>query len=292
MVPPPAKEGKVHGRDISGLPRHSADKGGPTAITGDGLRFDEELSRRLEANGMAPEAVARRNQVLRTIEVRRGERALDVGCGPGFLCREMATAAGPSGRVVGVDVSPSMVSIARARSAGPPSGDHVGFVLGEASRLPLDDGTFDVAVSTQVYEYVHDVDAALAELHRVLRPGGRALVVATDWESVVWHSRNEARMRRILAAWDEHLADPHLPRTLAPQMRRAGFQVLRRDVMVLFNPEFSPTDSIIDIVAGFVAGRRGITKEEANAWADDLRTLGEEGAYFFSRNQYLFLGLK
>ncbi len=86
--------------------------------------------------------------------------------------------------------------------------------VGDVAALPYADHSFDAAVCTQVYEYVPDIDRALAELYRVLKPGARAVIVDTDWESCVWHSSDQARMRRMIEAWDRHCPHPQLPRTL------------------------------------------------------------------------------
>jgi arsenite methyltransferase len=67
----------------------------------------------------------------------------------------------------------------------------VGIGRGDATALPFPDGAFDAAAAVQVYAYVEDLDMALAELFRVLRPGGRAVVLDTDLDSMVWHA--EAR---------------------------------------------------------------------------------------------------
>jgi ubiquinone/menaquinone biosynthesis C-methylase UbiE len=107
-----------------------------------------------------------------------GERVLDTGSGPGLVA-EMAEVVGQSGRVTGLEVSDSMLALGRRRCADPSFRERVAFVKADAAALPFPDGTFDLAVSTQVYEYVADLKAAFAELHRVLRPGGRALVNAT-----------------------------------------------------------------------------------------------------------------
>lgn len=95
-----------------------------------------------------------------------------------------------------------------------------------------------------------------------------------------------------MAAWDEHLADPHLPRTLTARLRGAGFEILRREAIPILNPEYDPetySAGMISLVVPFVIGRRGVTREEAKAWAEDLKGLGERGEYFFSLNRYLFL---
>jgi arsenite methyltransferase len=106
----------------------------------------------------------------------------------------------------------------------------------------------------------------------------------------VWHSSDDERMRRVLAAWTEHLVDPHLPRRLPGLIRAAGLELVDCSVIPLFNRTYDPetySAGLIDIVAAFVAGRRGVDEGEARAWAEDLIGLGED--YFFSLNRYLFV---
>jgi len=163
---------------------------------------------------------------------------------------------------------------------------------GDATHLDFPASSFDAAVSVQVHEYVKDVGAGLRELHRVLRPGGRLLLVATDWDSIVWASADRERMAHVLDAFEEHLADPHLPIRLAPLLREAGFETPRCEVVVQLNPsleESSYSAGLLDLIHRFVPGRRGVTRSEADAWAEELRERGRRGEYFFSLNQYFFL---
>jgi SAM-dependent methyltransferase len=254
------------------------------------IEFDGETARRMEAMYASPAVVARRRGLLDLLGLHPGEHVLDVGCGPGFLTAELEEAVGASGRVCGVDLSETMLALARKRC-----GDRVELIAGDVTRLPFGDAEFDAAVATQVYEYVAVVETALAELHRVLRPGGRAVVVDTDWDSIAWHAEDPARMRRVLEAWDEHLADPYLPRTLGPRLEQAGFEVQRREAGVTFETtcgDDTMSGSLIDLIQAFVPGRRGVTVAEADAWAGDLRRLPEQGAYFFSLTRFLFLVVK
>src|SRR5919108_50247 len=85
---------------------------------------------------------------------------------------------------------------------------------GSATVIPAPDETIDIAASTQVLEYVPDVDAALAEIRRVLRPGGRLLVLDSDWDALVTNADDAARQSAIFAAWRAHAAHQCLPRTL------------------------------------------------------------------------------
>jgi ubiquinone/menaquinone biosynthesis C-methylase UbiE len=256
------------------------------------LEFDEEASRRNEATYMTPDVVEQRRAVRAALALKRGEQVLDVGSGAGLLAHELAAEVGALGSVDGIDPSESMLALARRRRPHDGAAE-IRFVAGDASVLPFADGRFDAAVATQVYEYVQDMPAALGEVFRVLRPGGRLLVLDTDWGSIVWHSRDPERMRRVLAAWDEHLVDPYLPRRLTRLLLNARFSLARREAIPLLNAGYDPNTlsaGMIGFITEFVPGRQGLTDADAQAWAEDLKTLGDD--YFFSLNRYLFLAVK
>jgi SAM-dependent methyltransferase len=252
------------------------------------LEFDEERSRLVEAVYLTPDVAATRHAVLRALELRQGERFLDVGVGPGLLAAEAARTVGPAGQVCGIDLSVSMLALARRRCADLP---WVAIGRGDATALAFPDGVFDAAAAVQVYAYVEDLDMALAELFRALRPGGRAVVLDTDLDSMVWHAEDQERMDRILAVYGQHAAYPNLPRILGPKLRSAGFTVSHRDLIPIFNPELHPntfSHGSMEFVAGFVRGR-GVAPEVVAAWLEELRALGAAGRYFFSLNRYVFL---
>jgi SAM-dependent methyltransferase len=256
------------------------------------LQFDEQASRRVEATYKTPDVVAQREHVLAALALEPGERVIDVGSGPGLLACQMAAVVGPTGAVIGVDASDSMLALANARR--PPAGSAaVEFKQAMVDALPFPDASFDVAVSTQVYEYVQDVPRALTELHRLLRPGGRVVILDTDWDSIVCHSRDPGLTARVLAAWEEHLVDPRLPRRLRRMLVDCGFALGGCEVVPLLNVGYDRNTysaGMMELVAEFIAGRAGVSAQEAATWLSDLVALGED--YFFSLNRYLFTAVR
>jgi arsenite methyltransferase len=256
------------------------------------LQFDEETSRKVEALYQTPEVIAQRRQVLKALDLIAGEKVLDVGCGPGLLAYEMAASVGRDGRVCGIDTSEDMVAMARKRCADKAWTE---FQKADATELPYPDESFNAAVSTQVYEYVADIPAALTELYRVMRPGGRVLIMDTDYGSLVIQTKDEARMERVLSAWNEHFVHAGLPRTLSRQLRQAGFTIRQRDVIPMFNPEYQENTfakGALTIMASFAVGRKGVSQDEASAWLAEFADLGKQGEFFFSLNRYLFVADK
>ena len=105
-------------------------------------------------------------------ELRPGENVVDVGSGAGFDCLVAAQKVGPDGSVIGVDMTPEMLSKARrnARAAG---ASNVAFRKGLVEKVPLPNVSTDVIISNGVINLVPDKQAVLKEIFRVLKPGGR-----------------------------------------------------------------------------------------------------------------------
>jgi ubiquinone/menaquinone biosynthesis C-methylase UbiE len=259
------------------------------------MHYDEDASRTLEAMYSSLDVALARQEIIRMLDLSPGARVLDAGSGPGFFVCELAEAVGSSGSIVGVDISPDMISIARRRIHGHPLERQIELSLSDTSALPFPENSFDAAISIQVLEYVVDVRAAISELYRVIRPGGRLIVQDTDTASIVWHSSDDERMARVLAAWDEHASDPHLPRVLVPLLREVGFQIEGVKVLPMINVELTEdcfSFGAMNLYGNFAVGRKGVTREEVDAWKADLHSLGAGRRYLFSLNRFAFLATK
>jgi arsenite methyltransferase len=256
------------------------------------LVFDETLAEQMEVVYRSRDVLRRRRLVYEALGARPGERILDVGCGPGFYASELLDQVGRDGSVVGVDASPQMLAVAAHRCEGRGS---VEFRQADATSLPVEDAGFDRAVCVQVLEYVTDVEAALRELHRSLRPGGRVVIWDVDWDTVSWHSHDPARMERALRAWDEHLADPALPRTLAPRMRAVGFEDVTMEGHAFATAEFTPDaygSALLPLITDYLRTVDAFGPAEAEAWADEQRLLAERNEFYFACMQFCFAGTK
>ncbi len=251
-----------------------------------GLAFSNDVAEKLIATYSTPDLVRQREATLRRLHLKSGERVIDIGCGPGFLCESMAPAISPTGCVVGIDISEDLIAFATKRK----SAESIDYRVGNATALPVGTGQFDVAVSTQVIEYVPDTDAALYEIARVLRQGGRAFIVDTDFDSWVWHAADAERMARIMKGWEMHCADPRLPRTLIPRLRAAGFKIVEVEGYPIVNTTYRPGDfsyGLSRLIADFLL-TRAFDRPVVDAWLDDLSATEQRNSSFFSLNRYFF----
>jgi SAM-dependent methyltransferase len=112
--------------------------------------------------------------VLAVAQPQPGERVLDAACGTGIVARRVAALFGTQGQVVGLDLNPAMLTVARAVATR--EGLTVDWREGRVESLPFPDANFDLVVCQHGLQYVPDRAAAITELRRVLRPGGRVVV--------------------------------------------------------------------------------------------------------------------
>jgi arsenite methyltransferase len=153
--------------------------------------------------------------------VKAGEVVLDLGAGAGMDAFLAARAVGPSGRVIGVDMTPAMVERARenARKVGVAN---VEFRLGEIERLPVADASVDLVISNCVINLSPDKEAVFAEAFRVLKPGGRMVV-----SDLVLKQPLPDDVRHSVEAYVGCVAGAALHRDYLAMIRRAGFASVR-----------------------------------------------------------------
>jgi ubiquinone/menaquinone biosynthesis C-methylase UbiE len=188
--------------------------------------------------------------LLRMAGLRQGEKVLDVACGTGLVTLPAADAVGPAGEVVGIDISDRMVEQV-ARQAADRGIAHVRSERMDAEAFSFPDATFDAVLCGLGLMYVPDPERSLREMHRVLRPGGRAV-------SAVWGSRKRCGWAEIFPIVDARVSTEVCPlffqlgtgEALALTYRAAGFQQIdteRIDIVLEYD---GPDDALGAAFAG------------------------------------------
>lgn len=169
---------------------------------------------------------------LELAALQPGETVLDLGSGGGLDCFFAARIVGPTGHVIGVDMTPDMLALAAANKAQVGL-TNVEFRRGYLEDLPLEDASVDVIISNCVINLAADKDIVFREAYRVLKPGGR--VVFSD---IVSHNVLPPGLRKNAQSWAECIAGAIPQNEYAAKMTNAGFQ----NVTVIANP--SPQDLV------------------------------------------------
>jgi arsenite methyltransferase len=251
--------------------------------------YDEDMARQQEKLAATPDMLAQRRVMLDLLDLKEGEHVLDVGSGNGIFAREMLEIVSASGHVCGVDSAEPMVRMARGLC---PNGR---FLQGDATDLPVEDLSFDVVTASQLLCFVRDVDKALSEMFRVLKAGGRAMILDSDWGSLVWNCRNRALMNRVITMLTGPYADAHVPRTLSRRLVAVGFRITDRRAFSIVNWQPDP-DSYSRQTMGFIkpmmAASDEFSENDWDAWDADQTATAEAGEYMFSLNRYIFTAAK
>jgi len=249
-----------------------------------------------------PEYLDRAAQILagakrRTYElmdIRDGNRVLDVGCGPGSDTLALAELVGDAGQVHGVDADSEMVDEANSRAAATGLDDRIIHRAGDAAALPFDDGHFDACRSERVVQHLTDPRAGLAEMIRVTRPGGRIVVLDTDYASVSVSTELPEIERRLADQWRTMMNSPFAPRLLPRWFRQSGLDDVSVELVPLFVDDLGTFSQMFlpDRALREAQETGRITSDEAQRLTEDLEEAQRIGGFFVVVQMLLVSGRK
>jgi len=167
--------------------------------------FDERAaSYESGRHGQLHQEISDRVVKLALARVPAPRRVLDVGCGTGYVLRQLAARLPQASEFLGIDAAPTMIEVARAAAGD----ERLAFVQGTAERLPAGDGVYDLVLSTTSFDHWTDQAAGIRECARALAPGG-TLVLTDQFSRLLWptllgrrraKARTRARAARLITA--------------------------------------------------------------------------------------------
>jgi ubiquinone/menaquinone biosynthesis C-methylase UbiE len=242
-----------------------------TTDPGFALRF-------FDAGNRLPGIRAVKPLMLEQMELHRGQRVLEVGCGTGDDVRTIARRVGPTGHVLGLDTSPLVVAeaVRRSRARNLP----VDFRVGDAVALDLPEATFDRCRSERLLMHAHGEPAEMVgAMTRVLRPGGRLVAFEMDWDTLAVDGAERELTRRIVRSYSDGVANGCVGRTLPRLLRDAGLI----DVTTIPHAVEIPFDFFGWVLSGHLdaaIAAGSFTPEELIGWWDEIDAAHARGHFY------------
>jgi len=236
----------------------------------------------------APDVRATRADLLTRLALRAGETVLDLGCGTGDHTREVAALVTPGGSAVGVDFSTNMIAEATRRQAA--SGVQATFEQGDAQHLRFESNTFDACRTERMLCHVPDCQAALREMVRVVRPGGRIGVIDVDTAGVMIDNSDRAITSAFAASMTETIQNPWIGRTLRRLMGEVGLVDVDVQPRVL-EIGYGAIEPMIDAHVALMQ-QAGLGDEAVEAWHRELEYANLAGTFFMGMTMFAATGRK
>jgi ubiquinone/menaquinone biosynthesis C-methylase UbiE len=232
-----------------------------------------------------PSVIAQWTHYARVLDPAPGHRVLDVGCGSGDPAAMLLRLYPECGAVIGLDPSADRLGRAR-RHAGP----RLAFVRGDGRRLPFPDGGFDRVLSADALEWVRPPLDAMREMRRVLRPGGRALLIHTDFDSQIVGGVDDALTREIVHAFSDAGPAGTIGRQLPGLARDAGFARVAVKVYTLVEEEFRPGCYVwnaVETMRRWFLARPTVAEKRFGRWVAEMEAATTAGRFFYAVNRVI-----
>ncbi len=226
--------------------------------------------------------------LLAPLDLRPGSRVLDYGSGPGFVTEGMAGIVGPTGQAYGVDLNAHFVGNATKRNS---KSSNISFHLVDGNRIPLADACVDRLLCKNVLEYVPDVKITLAEFRRVLEPGGRLLLIDSDWGFVAVEPWGRERTRRFFDAAAPAFKEPEIGRKLRTYLLDAGFDDVDVRVQAGVDTEGGSL-LVLRNMASYGGAFDSMSAGEIEALLEEAEAAVDDNRYLFCLPQFLVTGIR
>ena len=247
----------------------------------------------LEERSRLPDVQQVNQTLCEAVAAAPGERLLEVGSGSGILCRLLAPHLKPDGCMLGVDISPEMTAEARKYALSKGISDGIAFDTCAAEALPYPNSSFDGAIAARLLLHVSDPDSIIREMTRVVKPGGKILVMDWDFDTVTVDHPDRELTRRLLHWRSDHSGGNNWSgRQLWRRLQVANLQNL--SVHPCVTVTHCEADGLTQSLwrAAQVACEGGaISSAEQEAWVKELKDRIQAGTFFASIVYFIVKGI-
>lgn len=205
------------------------------------------------------------------LRIGAGAKVADIGCGAGDDARHLADLVGPSGKVFGIDLSTAMIAEASRRFA---DCSQLEFMAASVEALPIASASLDAIRIDRVLIHVPDTRAAIDEMLRTLKPGGRILISEPDMVGFWVSSDDPEASQAVSAAIAGSCVHPFLPRDLGVLLNDMGLPEVEHTAMAMMSPDYDTLNLVLrfDLAAQGAAAANPALAERIAAWsAEQLR---------------------
>jgi ubiquinone/menaquinone biosynthesis C-methylase UbiE len=235
-------------------------------------------------------ANAHPEQYFAYLDLKPGHHVLELGCGTGEFLSPMAKLVGETGRLVGLDKSELMIEEARKRATDP----MIEFVIGDVHRLDFADKSFDRCFTTTLFQHLANPQAALKELVRVTRPGGKIAVTEQDWDTLIINSENKEITRKILNSFCDGIPNGRIGRELTGLFNDAGLGNVDVTTATFTSTDIHWTEQTLGLAAMVSKAEQSnvITNDEGTRWLAELDNLARHSKFFAAFTAFCVVGSK
>ena len=226
------------------------------------------------------------------LDLHPGDHVCDIGCGTGDDVLALARLVAPNGRAVGIDVSVTMIGEAERRATK--VGIEAVFVQMDAQRLDLPDAQFDGVHAERLLQHVPDPEAALAEIVRIAKPGGRIVVWEGDLDLFVIDAPDYATSRAMQRFICDGFRNGHIGHELYRRFKDLGLVDVQATALTREITDYEFVESGLNLRASAqrAAAAGVITQQQATDWLASLESARDMGRFFCASGGFLAFGRK
>ncbi|MGC9779766.1 MAG: methyltransferase domain-containing protein [Candidatus Heimdallarchaeota archaeon] len=209
----------------------------------------------------------KKNKILsiQLLEPKVGNKILDVGCGTGEDVLALSQMVGAGGKVVGIDIDEKMINEAKNKSK---MVKNVEFRIGDVYNLDFENNTFHGCRADRVFQHISELEKALSEMVRVVKPGFPIIILDPDWESLLIDSPNVEFTRKFLSFHASSFANPWSGRRLANLFRKQKLKDIQviADTLIITKYKEAVMIYLLEQYIEKGIGEKAFNESEAEAW--------------------------